>query len=146
MGAPRAGDRRNLPPSTRDRRTRHRRPSLALLSLVAAPLAFGACTLDPPEERELQVEVVLVDGGAMVGDTLDFVVEAEGPGLLEVRVHFGDGAIHVREAQGAVMLREEIEHVYEEEAVYQVRGEAEALDGAVVEDLLSVEVGPDPAG
>jgi hypothetical protein len=91
-----------------------------LLSCLLAGLAMGAACLDPIEPLELQVAVEANRATAATGDTITFAVDAQGGGLVGVRIEYGDTAGDLFVTSGARTAHITFRHAYSATGTFTV--------------------------
>lgn len=116
--------------------------------LGAAALALGTTLAACSESstgatRPLEVVLTASAATAAVGDSIDFVLSAQGALLQGVAIEFGDGAADTTAAEGAVTARITRRHAYSAAGTYSAIGTA--VDGTnlglmEIKDTLEVVI------
>ena len=113
--------------------------AMARLSVFAFLLSgVLACSTSPLETRPFDVTIAAGSTTAAPGDTIIFVVDAQGRSLLGIEINYGDTNSDLFGASGAQTARVTFRHAYLQPGTYLVR--ARATDAAAGEKEASVEV------
>jgi hypothetical protein len=104
-------------------------------ALLPAALACGDGGVAP---RPLNVTIEADKVAASTGESISFLVEAQGPRLLGVTINYGDGATDQLSINSATATTVGFRHVYTAAGTYTVR--ATALDALAGSKETSVEV------
>jgi hypothetical protein len=104
-------------------------------ALLPAALACGDGGVAP---RPLNVTIEADKVAASTGESISFVVDAQGPRLLGVTINYGDGATDQLSINSATTTTVGFRHAYADAGTYTVR--ATALDAVAGSKETSVEV------
>lgn len=107
------------------------------LCVFLAALAAVACveSLDP---LPLDVTIDASKVTTVVGDSVEFLVKAQGGSLVGVTIDYGDGITDIFETAGARTAQVRFKHPYTATGVYDVQGGA--LDASMGQKLATVRV------
>jgi hypothetical protein len=110
-----------------------------LVSLMFAGLAgIAACGESALEPLPLQITLESNRPTAAPGDTVNFVVTAQGGTLLGVDIDYGDTSTEQYGTAGARTARVTFHHAYTARGTYQVH--AMITDGFVGQKVASIEI------
>lgn len=116
------------------------RPIRTLLPAVG--LVVVVACVSEPDPREFTMSLTVEEPVVTLGDSAVFVLEAEGSGLIEVIMDFGDGAVEAEDLLLPVEIRRTISHAYEAPGTFEATGSVEDADGSILSDQVTVEVLP----
>lgn len=111
-------------------------PRILVLALLA--LGVAACSGSPLEPLPLDVSIQASGATAAVGDTVTFVVSAQGGQLIGLEVNYGDDSSEQFGTGGARTARVTFKHAYLVRGTYMVR--AVVTDALVGQKEATVEV------
>ena len=112
----------------------HPRVAFAILTLViVAACGLGTLDLQPHAVRIVSNKLVTV-----VGDTLQFTVDATGGSLLNIEMVFDDGETDLFAANGSRTVHAVFKHAYKTRGIYIV--EAAAVDATEGAKKATVEI------
>lgn len=103
--------------------------------VIAALAACGESTLQP---LPLQITVEASRTTAAPGDTINFVITAQGGTLLGLDVDYGDGNVDQYGTSGARTARVTFHHAYTTRGTYEMRGMV--TDGLAGQKSATVEI------
>ena len=108
------------------------------LSCLAILIGFAACTPATLEPNPLDVGIEVNRTTAAMGDTLSFVVSAQGGALVGVEIDYGDNVLDQYGTSGARTARVTFKHAYSQPGTYTVK--AVATDAAAGQKQATIEV------
>jgi hypothetical protein len=109
------------------------------LFVVAVAAAFG-CAGSPLEPKPFEMSLEATPQAAAPGDTVVFIVRAQGGNLLGVEIQYGDNSGDLFGTGGATTARVTFRHAYAQRGTYQVRAAVTDATSGVKEANLEVRV------
>jgi PKD repeat protein len=119
--------------------TRGMRTNRLLLGVLAAGVLLAACadsTAPPP----FAITATVDKASTTVGDSVNFVIKAQGNVLVRLGVDFGDGTGFERDLFGATTMTANQRHAFAAPGNYTVTAAVFAASGESRETTLGVQV------
>jgi hypothetical protein len=111
------------------------------LRRFVARLVLAGCIVgcvDPVDPRPLAITITATPVAAAVGETITFIIDAQGGQLLQIDTQYGDGESSTLATNGATTAHVTLTHAYSATGTYQVI--ARALDGVEGQKDATVQV------
>ena len=108
------------------------------LSCLAIAIGLASCTPATLEPKPLDIGVEVNRTTTVPGDTLTFVVSAQGGTLVGVEIDYGDNVLDQFGTAGARTARVTFRHAYVERGSYTVK--AVVTDAAAGQKQATIEV------
>jgi len=115
--------------------TRRTAPRRALWLLVAVPLVAGGCLDDVTGTRPLMISVTADDTTPTVGQTVRISFDAQGTGIAQIGVDFGDGDEDLHTYSGPVTAVGFSEHAYAAPGTYVAVAQVVAVNGSLSDSV-----------